>query len=68
MARDLLCIPTSSASVERLLSQCKLTISGVRSSMSFETARRRICCQHWMKARVDADVVRTPLQIDEGID
>ncbi|EUC67570.1 HAT dimerization protein [Rhizoctonia solani AG-3 Rhs1AP] len=68
MARDFLCIPTSSVSVKRLFSRCKLTISGVRSSMSFETARRRICCQHWMKAGVDAGTVRTPPQVDKGID
>ncbi|CUA67902.1 Zinc finger BED domain-containing protein DAYSLEEPER [Rhizoctonia solani] len=68
MARDFLCIPASSVSVERLFSQCKLTMSDVRSSMLFETARRRICCQHWMKAGIGADAVRMGLQIDEDID
>ncbi|KDN47307.1 hypothetical protein RSAG8_03786, partial [Rhizoctonia solani AG-8 WAC10335] len=53
MARDFLCIPASSVSVERLFSSCKLTRTDVRSSMSFETARRRICCQNWMKVGVD---------------
>ncbi|CAE6471302.1 unnamed protein product, partial [Rhizoctonia solani] len=68
MARDFLCIPASSVSVERLFSTCKLTMSDVRSSMSFETARRRICCQNWMKVGVDADAIRKALEIDEGID
>ncbi|KAG8725178.1 hypothetical protein FRC09_006801 [Ceratobasidium sp. 395] len=63
MARDFLCIPATSVSVERLFSQCKLTMTDIRSSMSFETARRRICCQHWMKAGVDMDVVRKALDI-----
>jgi hypothetical protein len=64
IARDFLCIPASSVSVERLFSQCKLTLSDVRSSMSFETARRRICCQHWMKAGVDEEAIRAALEID----
>ncbi|KDN47716.1 hypothetical protein RSAG8_03506, partial [Rhizoctonia solani AG-8 WAC10335] len=68
MARDFLCIPASSVSVERLFSSCKLTMTDVRSSMSFETARRRICCQNWMKVGVDTDAIRMALEIDESTD
>ncbi|KAG8723285.1 hypothetical protein FRC09_003939 [Ceratobasidium sp. 395] len=65
MARDFLCIPAASVSVERLFSQCKLTMTDIRSSMLFETARRRICCQHWMKSGLDMDIVRKALGAEE---
>ncbi|KIP09367.1 hypothetical protein PHLGIDRAFT_67779, partial [Phlebiopsis gigantea 11061_1 CR5-6] len=56
VARDVLAIPGVSVSVERLFSQCKLTLSDQRSSMSAETASRTILAKEWLKRGLGDDV------------
>ncbi|KAG8707835.1 hypothetical protein FRC09_001583 [Ceratobasidium sp. 395] len=49
VARDVLCIPAASVSVERLFSQCRYVMTDNRI-MAVETARRIVMCQQWLKA------------------
>ncbi|CCO37231.1 hypothetical protein BN14_11386 [Rhizoctonia solani AG-1 IB] len=55
IARDILAIPATSVSVERLFSQCKLVMSDYRN-MSIDTARQIITCQQWLEAGLGVDL------------
>ncbi|KAB5587497.1 Zinc finger BED domain-containing protein 4 [Ceratobasidium theobromae] len=49
IARDILAIPATSVSVERLFSRCKHIMSDHRN-MSIDTARQIVTCQQWLDA------------------
>jgi hypothetical protein len=49
IARDILCIPGVSVSVERLFSSSKVTLSDPRSSMSADTASKSIVTKERLK-------------------
>ncbi|KAG8725908.1 hypothetical protein FRC11_001204, partial [Ceratobasidium sp. 423] len=55
IARDILAIPATSVSVERLFSRCKVVMSDYRN-MSVDTARQIISCQQWLEAGLGADL------------
>ncbi|CUA72929.1 Zinc finger BED domain-containing protein 4 [Homo sapiens] [Rhizoctonia solani] len=55
IARDILAIPATSVSVERLFSRCKLVMSDYRN-MSVDTARQIITCQQWLEAGLGVDL------------
>ncbi|CCO32612.1 hypothetical protein BN14_06675 [Rhizoctonia solani AG-1 IB] len=55
IARDILAVPATSVSVERLFSRCKLVMNDYRN-MSFDTARQLITCQQWLEAGLGVDL------------
>ncbi|KZT35519.1 hypothetical protein SISSUDRAFT_958739, partial [Sistotremastrum suecicum HHB10207 ss-3] len=49
MARDYLCIPAASVSVERMFSASRHLCSDTRSSLKPETIMEAMCVKLWLK-------------------
>ncbi|QRV97935.1 Zinc finger, BED-type predicted [Ceratobasidium sp. AG-Ba] len=54
VARDILAIPATSVSVERIFSRCRLVMSEYRHRMSVQTAREIVTCNSWLQAGLGA--------------
>ncbi|QRV95762.1 Zinc finger, BED-type predicted [Ceratobasidium sp. AG-Ba] len=54
VARDILAIPATSVSVERIFPRCRLVMSEYRHRMSVQTAREIVTCNSWLQAGLSA--------------